>query len=259
MAGFNGGAVVFVSLPAARRLFKSRQAGHGDSHRAATIEPIRTRARGDRQPLAAGPDVRSPATRGELAQHSLFGAEQGLSALSAVSIVAGGFVILNSFLMSLGERRRQLAIFRAIGVTSGQVTALLMREAFILGVVGMVAGMALGLVTSMALVRGMEQLLGVSSAQLGDHAATISARGVVRPRHGRLARSRTRPRRAAPPLPDLLGPASSRRRGDTSRMSRIGLVLGAMSVTGITAVYGRLAAHGYRRDDSCPVVGDWCL
>ena len=100
------------------------------------------------------------------AQHSLLGAEQGLSALSVVSIVAGAFVILNSFLMSLGERRRQLAILRAIGVTSSQITGLLLREALILGIVGMLIGMAVGLAVSVALVGTMEQLLGVTLRRL---------------------------------------------------------------------------------------------
>ena len=116
--------------------------------------------------LPAGLIVHSPATRGDLAQHSLLGAEQGLSALSVVSIVAGAFVILNSFLMSLAERRRQLAILRAIGVTSGQITGLLVREALILGVVGMVIGIVLGLAVSVAVVGGMEQLLGVTLHRL---------------------------------------------------------------------------------------------
>jgi putative ABC transport system permease protein len=236
MAGFNGGAVVFVSLPAARHLFRLGEQ--------VTAIPIVLDDRADQDSVRAaiashlppGLTVRSPATRGELAQHSLFGAEQGLSALSAVSIVAGGFVILNSFLMSLGERRRQLAILRAIGVTSGQVTALLLREAFILGVVGMVAGIALGLVTSMALVRGMEQLLGVALRNLEITPQPFLLAGLFGPGmavFATLAPTRRAARR--PPLPDLLGLQVQGGEGIQSRMSRIGLVLGAMSVTGITA------------------------
>jgi len=236
VAGFNGGAVVFVSLPSARRLFKL-----GEQVTAIPIvltdranqDTVRTAVASR---LPAGLSVQSPATRGELAQHSLFGAEQGLSALSAVSIVAGGFVILNSFLMSLGERRRQLAILRAIGVTSGQVTWLLVREAILLGVVGMVAGVAVGLVTSVALMRGMGQLLGVTLHELEITQEPFLLGALFGP--GMAVFATLAPaRRAAqrPPLPDLLGLQTQGGEGMRARMPRIGLVLGAASIIGITA------------------------
>jgi putative ABC transport system permease protein len=239
VAGFNGGAVLFVSLSAAGQLFKL------DGQVTAIPIELEDRANQDavRQEVArllpAGLSVRSPASRGELAQHSLFGAEQGLSALSAVSIVAGGFVILNSFLMSLGERRRQLAILRAIGVTSGQVTSLLVREAFILGIVGMVLGMGLGFVTSLALMRGMEQLLGVALQNLEITAEPFVLAALFGPGmavFATLAPARRAARR--PPLPDLLGLQVRGSEGMRGRMSRIGLLLGGASVLGITLFMG---------------------
>ncbi len=63
----------------------------------------------------------------------------------ASAAVAGAFVILNAFLMSLGERRRQLAVLRALGATRRQVTLLLLREALLLGCAGTLLGVALGL------------------------------------------------------------------------------------------------------------------
>ena len=163
---------------------------------------------------------------------------KGCRALSAVSIVAGGFVILNSFLMSLGERRKQLAILRAIGVTSGQVTSLLVREAFILGIVGMVAGMALGYVTSLALMRGMEQLLGVSSQSLEITAEPFVLAALFGPGMAVFATLAPAPRRQRPPLPDLLGLQTRGSEGMRGRMARIGLVLGGASVVGITTFMG---------------------
>ena len=199
------------------------------------MAPIKKSVRdGVARRLPPGLSVRSPATRGELAQHSLFGAEQGLSALSAVSIVAGGFVILNSFLMSLGERRRQLAILRAIGVTSSQITAILVREAFILGVVGMVLGVGLGLVTCLGLMRGMEQLLGVAMRSLDITPQPFLLAALFGPGMAVLA-TLAPARRAArrPLLPDLLGLQVRGSEGMRSRMSRIGLALGAAAALGI--------------------------
>src|SRR5262249_62021962 len=97
-----------------------------------------------RQRLPAGLAVQAPAARGEMAQDHLQSTELGLSSLSVVSLVAGGFVILNAFLMNLGERRRQLAVLRALGATRGQVTRLLLREALLLGAAGTLLGLAAG-------------------------------------------------------------------------------------------------------------------
>jgi len=236
VAGFNGGAVVFVTLPAAGRLFKL-----GNQVTAIPLELDESADAGQvRDAIAAqlpeGLSVRSPATRGDLAQHSLFGAEQGLEALSVVSIVAGAFVILNSFLMSLGERRRQLAILRAIGVTSSQVTGLLLREALILGLVGMVLGVALGLAVSVALVGGMEQLLGVTLRRLELAPQPFLLAALFGPGMSLLA-TFAPARRAAqrPPLPDLLGLKQAGSEGLGSRMSLIGFLLGVCAIVGVTA------------------------
>jgi putative ABC transport system permease protein len=231
VAGFNGGAVVFVSLPAADALFKLENqvtavtivlAGR------ANAEAIRSRIAGL---LPAGLAVRSPATRGELAQHSLIGAEQGLATLSAVSIVAGAFVILNSFLMSLGERRRQLAILRAIGVTRGDVTRLLVREAFLLGLMGMVLGVAVGLATSVALTRGMGKLLGITLRELDLTAEPFLLAAVFGPGMAVLATLAPARRAAARPLlVDLLGLQTFVDGGMRRRMLRVGVALGSVSV-----------------------------
>ena len=112
--------------------------------------------------LPAGLSVQAPASRGGLAQDSLLSTELGLGSLSVVSLVAGAFVILNAFLMNLGERRRQFAILRALGATRRQVTRLLLREAAFFGVTGAALGLALGLGISV-LQRGiMGPLLGVT-------------------------------------------------------------------------------------------------
>ncbi|TMQ33052.1 MAG: FtsX-like permease family protein [Planctomycetota bacterium] len=128
-ATFNGGAVAFMPLATAQRSFgfheriNSIQIVLAEGADAATVQALL-------QPnLPAGLSVQAPASRGGLAQDSLLSTELGLGSLSVVSLVAGAFVILNAFLMNLGERRRQFAILRALGATRRQVTRLLLREA----------------------------------------------------------------------------------------------------------------------------------
>jgi putative ABC transport system permease protein len=256
IAGFNGGSVVFVTLPAARKLFKLDDQ--------VTAIPIVLTDDADLDTVQAaitpllpeGLVVRSPATRGDLAQHSLLGAEQGLSALSVVSIVAGAFVILNSFLMSLGERRRQLAILRAIGVTSGQITSLLLREALILGVVGMVIGMAVGLIVSIILVGGMEQLLGVTLRRLELAPQPFILAALFGPGMAVLA-TMSPARRAArrPPLPDLLGLQVQGNDAIITRMLRIGAVIGIVAIAGVGAFIGRWLPGPLQRAVPAPLLG----
>ena len=58
--------------------------------------------------LPKGFRVQTPYARGALAESEMLGTELALNSLSVVSLVGGAFVVLNSFLMSLGERRKQL-------------------------------------------------------------------------------------------------------------------------------------------------------
>lgn len=161
LGAFNGGAVVLVPLGRAQQLFSlpgkinSLQLvlqANADPHSVETA--LRDR-------LPPGLTVQAPTARGELAQDHLKGTELGLSSLSIVSLVAGGFVILNAFLMNLGERRKQLAVLRALGTTRNQVTTLLLREALLLGLVGTVLGIAVGWGLASALQQLLAQLMGV--------------------------------------------------------------------------------------------------
>src|SRR5262249_26325012 len=110
-----------------------------------------------------------PGARGALGRESMASTEQGLASLSISSLVAGAFVILNAFLMNLGERRRQLAILRAVGATRRQITRLLLREAVLMGVAGTLLGIPAGLALASALRHVLGLLLVVTLPPLrGD-------------------------------------------------------------------------------------------
>jgi putative ABC transport system permease protein len=161
-ATFNGGAVAFMPLTTAQRLFALRgqlnsvQLVLNDKSAAPAVEVD------VRKILPPGLNVQSPGARGELGRESMASTEQGLASLSVSSLVAGAFVILNAFLMNLGERRRQLAILRGLGATRRQVTRLLLREALLLGIAGTLLGIPVGLALSFALRAVLAQLLAVT-------------------------------------------------------------------------------------------------
>jgi putative ABC transport system permease protein len=70
---------------------------------------------------------------------SIGGAMGGTSLLVAVLVVVGTFVL------SVQQRHRELALLRAVAATSGQIRRFLGREALIVGTVAGVAGALLGL------------------------------------------------------------------------------------------------------------------
>lgn len=80
-----------------------------------------------------------------------------LRALSLLALLVGVFLIFNTLRFSVVQRRGSLAILRALGVTRGQLQAMLLLEALLLGAVGTAAGLALGLILgrwAVALVSG---------------------------------------------------------------------------------------------------------
>ncbi|MDD1780249.1 ABC transporter permease [Enterovibrio sp. ZSDZ35] len=79
-----------------------------------------------------------------IALHELWGlmsvAEQALLVVSGFVVVAGLLGMLSSLLTSLNERRREMAILRAVGARPLHVFLLLVSEALLLTLCGIVAG-----------------------------------------------------------------------------------------------------------------------
>jgi putative ABC transport system permease protein len=156
---------------------------------------------------------------GSLADNTLGAAGRGLGALSAVALGAAAVVILNSFLLNLGERRRQLAILRALGATRGRVTWLLLREALLLGAAGTVVGCGAGVGLAAALLAVMEQFLGIPLPGFAPGAEPFLIALVLGP--GCAAAAVIVPAGLAgrrPPLADLL-PAPGRPGGSLPRLA----------------------------------------
>lgn len=94
--------------------------------------------------LPEGVIARRPLTRTEMGDETIKSAEQGMNFCSGFSLVASVFIILNTFMMNVSERRRPMAILRAIGATRGQIIRLVLGEAFVLGALGAILGVAAG-------------------------------------------------------------------------------------------------------------------
>jgi putative ABC transport system permease protein len=74
--------------------------------------------------------------------------------LSLLAVVIAGLGIVNTMGVSVLERAREIAILRSHGMTTGQVQAMVVAEASIMGAIGGIAAIVTGLLMSWAVVGG---------------------------------------------------------------------------------------------------------
>ena len=72
--------------------------------------------------------------------------EFNLQAMSSLALIVGLFLIYNTVTFSVVQRRGALGIMRSLGTTRVQIFRFILLEAFILGVIGTVLGLALGII-----------------------------------------------------------------------------------------------------------------
>jgi putative ABC transport system permease protein len=97
--------------------------------------------------------------------------ELNLTALSLLALVVGMFLIYNTITFSVVQRRGLFGTLRCLGVTRGQVVALVLAESLAVALVGALAGVALGV----ALGRG---LVGMVAQTINDLYFAVSVRNI---------------------------------------------------------------------------------
>jgi putative ABC transport system permease protein len=113
-------------------------------------------------------NVVRPTSGSNLMEHTLKSSEIGLELASLFSLLLASFIILNTLLMNVGERRRHLAIMRAIGATRWQLTRALVGESLVLGAVGTTLGIAAGLAAAWVSNRILTRSLDVTLASVDE-------------------------------------------------------------------------------------------
>ncbi|MFN2507139.1 MAG: ABC transporter permease, partial [Chthoniobacterales bacterium] len=96
--------------------------------------------------------VVSPAQRGQQVTNMLGGFQLNLTAMSLVSLLVGMFLIYNTVSASVVRRRHEIGILRSLGATRAEVRALFLGEAIALGTIGVLVGIAGGLLLARLLV-----------------------------------------------------------------------------------------------------------
>lgn len=100
---------------------------------------------GELRRLAAGQIDVEPANHElELAQNALKPTNQSTSLFAAISLMVGFLLALNAMLLTIPERRRQLAEMREQGYDSRQVVVVLASQALVLGIGASIVGILFG-------------------------------------------------------------------------------------------------------------------
>jgi putative ABC transport system permease protein len=154
-----------------------------------------------------------------------------LLVIAGVAVFVGAFLIQNTFRIIVSQRTRELALLRAVGATSGQVTRMVAVEAVLVGLVASVIGIGAGVLIA----------AGIKAAFSGFGFGIPATGVVVQPRTivigllvgvGVTAVSALIPARKAARVPPV---AAMREVAPTSRSLRRRILAGA-SVTGVGAL-----------------------
>jgi putative ABC transport system permease protein len=175
--------------------------------------------------LGPGVEVVTPKTKNDEAQKQLAGLDVVLYFFSGIALFVGAFLILNSFNMTVLQRMRELGTLRALGASDRRVAGIILTEGVVLGVIGSVAGLGLGALLAVALVKAMQNFgMPVSTVEYTPIAAVAAiVTGLVATLAGCLwpALRATR----IPPVRAMLGTAGPARGMPPLRRALIGAAL----------------------------------
>ncbi|WP_329564640.1 ABC transporter permease [Kitasatospora sp. NBC_01266] len=91
---------------------------------------------------------------------------------AGISLLVGGFLIINTFSMLVAQRTREIGLLRALGGSRRQVNRSVLIEALLLGVIGSTLGMLAGLGIAQLLIQLMK-LAGMNLSGSLDFTASV--------------------------------------------------------------------------------------
>ncbi len=92
-----------------------------------------------------------------------------------IALFVGGFTILNTFSIIVGQRTRELALLRIVGASRRQVFRSVLGEALIVGLLSSIIGLGLGVLAAV----GLEKLLSGFGVTLPSGPIVFEARTVI--------------------------------------------------------------------------------
>ena len=108
-----------------------------------------------RHSLPKGVQVETPGEKSDDVESQLQGFNAILYFFAAMALFVGGFLIFNSFNMTVFQRTREIGMLRTLGAGRWTITGSVLREAALLGVLGASIGLGLGVVLALGLIELM--------------------------------------------------------------------------------------------------------
>jgi putative ABC transport system permease protein len=181
VALMNDGSIAFVPLEVVQDLFDRRDeldeiALKVDPVIADNPRSLAALKESLQASLEDGADVIYPSARGEMVPVMLNTYQQGLQFFSIIAVFVGGFLIYNTFSMTVVERTREIGMLRAIGMNRLHILRMVLAEAGILSLIGSGLGILGGLLLSRGLIRLMS---GVAAGTEGAAAVRIPLMGLL--------------------------------------------------------------------------------
>jgi putative ABC transport system permease protein len=132
--------------------------------------------------LERGAKVNTPDKKADEVESQLQAFNVILYFFAAMALFVGGFLIFNSFNMTVLQRIREIGMLRALGATTGMVTRTVLIEAALLGLIGTVLGLGLGVALAQGLVVITRDVLEVPVGEVrlvGWALAAAAATGIL--------------------------------------------------------------------------------
>ena len=109
--------------------------------------------------LGVGFDVQPPASRGQQLESTLAVYAISMNVSSVFALFIGMFIIYNSFSIAVTQRRSEIGILRALGAPRTQIRNLFLIESAASGLIGSIAGIALGIFMARGMVGSISNML----------------------------------------------------------------------------------------------------
>ncbi len=157
---FGGEGFGTLPLPAAREAFDRPKAFDEvqvvvESDDEPSIEAVRSRLKTE---FGKGVEVATPQSKGEDIQNQLQALNIVLYFFAGMALFVGGFLIFNSFNMTVLQRMREIGMQRTLGATRPMIVRSVLVEAGAMGLIGAPLGIGLGLLLAIGLSSVMRSI-----------------------------------------------------------------------------------------------------
>ncbi len=98
-----------------------------------------------------------------------------LLVFAGVAVLVGGFLIFNTFSVTVAQRSREFALLRTLGASRRQIMNSVLAETLAIGIAASIVGIAFGLL----LAPGLRALMAASGIDIGDTSVQLQTRTII--------------------------------------------------------------------------------